>query len=331
MTTLVTGGGGFLGSALVRRLIDRGDAVRVFARGDYPQLRELGAETHRGDLSRYEDVRRAVEGCDLVFHVGAKAGVWGSYKEYYATNVLGTQNVLQACRQHGVSRLVNTSSPSVVFDGHDQKGCDESTPYPAKYLAHYPRTKAMAEAMVMEASDENLATVSLRPHLIWGPGDTQLVPRVIGRAKAGRLRMVGSGQQRVDAVYVDNAVDAHLAAAERLAPDAACAGKTYFITNDEPMPFAWIMNAILEAGGMSPIQQRVSPGVAFAAGCVMELAYSLLRKKEEPATTRFIARQLATAHWYCIDAAKRDLGYTPSVTMAEGMARLAESLEAEDD
>lgn len=329
MKILVTGGGGFLGKALVRRLLDRDDTVRIFARGDYPELREWGVETHRGDLSDYDGVQRAVEGCDLVFHIGAKAGVWGSYKDYYATNVLGTQNVIQACRQHGVSRLVNTSSPSVVFDGHDQKGCDESVAYPKKYLAHYPRTKAMAEAMVMEANDTNLSTVSLRPHLIWGPGDTQLVPRVIERGKAGRLRIVGSGQQRVDAVYIDNAVEAHLAAAERLAPDVACAGKTYFITNDEPMPFAWILNAILEAGGEPPVQKRISPGMAYTVGCVMELAYGLSRREEEPMMTRFVARQLATAHWYCIDAAKNDLGYSPTVTMAEGMDRLAESLKVE--
>ena len=190
MNILVTGGGGFLGKALVHRLLADGHTVRSFARGAYPELTALGVEVLQGDLSDYEAVYDAMRGCELVYHMAAKAGVWGTYASYYEANVVGTENIIKACRAHGVKYLVNTSSPSVIFDGQDQEGLDESAPYPKRYLSNYPKTKAMAERLVMAASDEELLTVSLRPHLIWGPEDTQLIPRVVEQGKAGTLRIV---------------------------------------------------------------------------------------------------------------------------------------------
>lgn len=325
MKVLVTGGGGFLGGAIVRRLVERGDGVRTLARGDYPSLRALGVDTVRGDIARYADVDAAVRGCEAVVHTAAKAGAWGPYIEYYDANVLGTQNVINACKRHGVVRLVYTSTPSVAFAGVDQDGADETVPYPEKFLAAYPKTKAGAERLMLAANGERLATVALRPHLIWGPGDTQLGPRIVDRGRAGRLRIVGSGMQLVDATYVDNAAHAHLLALDRVAPGAACAGRPYYITNGEPWPIVDIMNGILEAAGVARVTKRISAGAAYAAGAVLEGVYTLLRKQDEPPMTRFIARQLGTAHWYDISAAQRDLGYSPIVSMNEGLERLKQA------
>jgi nucleoside-diphosphate-sugar epimerase len=331
MKVLVTGGGGFLGGAIVRRLAARGDDVRTLQRGEYPELRRLGAEVHRGDLADAETVHRAVRGCDLAFHVAAKAGVWGPYAEYHRANVVGTANVVQACRRQGVGRLVFTSSPSVVFDGTDEDGIDESAPYARRYLAHYPRTKAMAERFVLAANGDGLATVALRPHLIWGPGDPHLAPRIVERARAGRLRIVGDGRNLVDSTYIDNAAAAHLAAGDRLmsgdaALRTACAGKAYFISNGEPMAMGELIDRILDAAGLARATRHVSPRAAYAVGCVLECAYRLGRIRGEPAMTRFVARQLATAHWFDISAARRDLGYVPEVSIDEGMRRLSASL-----
>jgi len=326
MTVLVTGGGGFLGQAIVEKLCRRGMDVVTLQRGAYPVLDALGARQLRGDLSDSEVVHDAVSGCSIVYHMAAKAGVWGSLESYHAANVLGTENILAACRAHRVRGLVYTSSPSVVFAGEDQEGVDESAPFPDDYLAHYPRTKAVAERMVLAASDDRLATVALRPHLIWGPGDNHLVPRILAQGRAGKLRIVGSGERLVDSVYIDNAADAHLAAADRLAPGSPIAGRTYFITNDEPMPMASLINGILAAGGLPPVTRKISPGLAYLAGRVLETAHGLFRLPGEPRMTRFVARQLATAHWFDITAAKRDLGYAPSITMIEGFERLGAAL-----
>jgi len=322
MKVLVTGGGGFLGGAIVRRLVERGDTVLTLARGDYPALRELGVETQRGDIAKYADVDAAVRGCEAVVHTAAKAGAWGPYLDYFDANVAGTQNVINACKRHGIAKLVYTSTPSVAFAGTDQEGGNESSPYPEKFLAAYPKTKAAAEHMLLSANSEHLATIALRPHLIWGPGDTQLGPRIVERARAGKLRIVGSGKQLVDATYVDNAAHAHVLALDRVAPGAACAGKPYYITNGEPWPIADIMNGILAAAGMPPVTKHIAPSVAYAAGVVLEGLYTLLRKHDEPPMTRFVARQLGTAHWYDVSAAQRDLGYAPIVSMRDGLERL---------
>ena len=331
MKILVTGGGGFLGRAVVRQLLDRRHSIRSFSRGDYHELRELGVETRRGDLKDYNSVDEAVHGCDAVIHAGAKAGVSVDYLAYYETNVLGTQNVLDACKRREVPRLVYTSTPSVTFAGRDQEGADESAPYPAKYLAHYPKTKAIAERMVLMANSEQLATVALRPHLIWGPGDTQIVPRLIERARSGRLRLVGTGEKQVDATYIDNAARAHVQAVESLAPGAPCAGRPYFISNDEPIPFKEVLNGLLEAAELPPVSRSIPPTLAYAVGAALEAAYTLSRRRDEPLMTRFVARQFSTAHWYDITAAKTDLGYKPAVSMEEGMRRLAEYLKESEE
>ncbi len=323
MNALVTGGGGFLGAAIVRRLVARGDRVRSLSRGSYPELDAIGVEQFRGDLADAGAVDAAVLGCDLVFHVAAKAGVWGRYADYHRANVVGTQNVLDACRKHGVRRLVYTSSPSVVFDGRDMEGVDESTPYPTHYEAVYPRTKAEAERRVLAANGPDLATVALRPHLIWGPGDNHLVPRILERGRAGRLRRIGLANKLVDSTYIDNAADAHLLAADRLSPGSPVAGRAYFITNGEPTPLWDLVNRILAAGGVGPVTRTVPEWLAYTAGGLLEAAYMMLGRRDEPPMTRFVARELTTAHWFNIGAARRDLGYEPKTSIAEGLRRLA--------
>lgn len=327
MKVLVTGGGGFLGGAIVRRLVARGDAVRTLQRGEYPALAALGVECVRGDLSDAALVQAAVRGCDAVIHTAAKAGVWGPFEDYYRANVVGTRNVLAACRAVGVKRLVYTSSPSVVFDGRDEAGIDETAPYPARYLAHYPRTKAEAERAVLAANGPELATVALRPHLIWGPGDPHLLPRLVARAQSGKLRLVARDDNLVDSTYVDNAALAHVLALDALSRAdvphrPACAGRAYFISNGEPLAMAELVNKLLAAKGVPPVTRTISPGLAYAAGAMLEMLYKLLRRRDEPPITRFVAQQLSTSHWFDLTAARRDLGYEAEVSLAEGLARL---------
>mgnify|MGYP000845356562 FL=1 len=323
MNVLVTGGGGFLGRAIVQRLRERGDRVRSLARNLYPELEALGVEQLRGDLADAATVTEAAAGCELVFHVAAKAGVWGDYQDYYRANVVGTANVIAACRAHGIDRLVYTSSPSVVFDGKDMEGVDESVPYPAHFEAHYPRTKAEAEQLVLAANGPMLATTALRPHLIWGPGDNHLVPRILDRGRRGRLRRIGNRPNLVDTLYIDNAADAHLQAADALAVGSPVAGKAYFLAQGEPKPVWEVVDRILAAGGLPPVTRVISPRVAYAAGWLLEKTYSLLRLSGEPPMTRFVARELSTAHWFDLSAARRDFGYHPRISFDEGMQRLA--------
>ena len=327
MKALVTGGGGFLGGVIVRMLREQGDQVVSISRGRYPELDSLGVEQVQGNLADQAAVIKAAYGCDIVFHVAAKAGIWGSYDSFYQANVVGTQNVLTACKELGITTLVYTSSPSVVFDGSDVEGGNESLPYPAQFEAFYPQTKALAEQLVLAANSPQLATVSLRPHLIWGPGDNHLVPRIIAKGKTGRLRRIGTLPCLVDTVYVDNAARAHLQAAAKLAPGSPVAGKAYFISNGEPVKLWEMVNKILAAGDVEPVTKSVSPQAAYTIGTICEKIWDWFRLPGEPPMTRFVAKELATSHWFDISAAKRDFGYQPEVTTEEGLQRLADWLQ----
>lgn len=329
MRVLVTGASGFIGLALTHALTARGIVVHAFQRGPSGPLAALEnagtVRVFRGDVADLASVRAAARGTDVCFHVAAKAGVWGDHDEYHRANVVGTERVLDACRAEGVSRLIYTSSPSVAHGGGDIEGIDESAPYPGHYAAPYPETKARAERAVLAANGPELVTVALRPHLVWGPGDTNLTPRILERARRGRLVLVGGGHKKIDATYIDSAVHAHLSALDRLAVGAACAGRAYFIAQGEPMPLRELVFGILEAHGLPPRARSVSPRVAVALGGLVELGWRLGRRSDEPPLTRFVAEQLGTAHWFDLSAARRDLGYEAPVTTAEGLRRLRAS------
>ena len=348
----VTGAGGFLGKAICLRLLAAGIKVTGFARGHYPELEALGVVMLQGDLVNKDLLQQAMQGCDIVFHVASKAGVWGDRDSYFCPNVKGAANVIAACKALKIDKLVYTSTPSVTFSGQDESGIDESTPYATRFLNHYAHSKAIAEKMMLDANQvgdmplENpsvtqvssqvttpatgpyaLKTVALRPHLIWGPGDPHLVPRVLSRGRLGKLKLVGREDKLVDTIYIDNAAYAHvLAALELCQAKPKCQGKAYFLSNDEPITMAEMINLILACDALPPVTKRVPQSVAYVAGAVLESIHYLLKKQEEPMMTRFVARQLSCSHYFDISAAKRDLGYRALVSINQGMARLKVSL-----
>lgn len=330
-TVLVTGGGGVVGGAVVRTLLARAWTVRSFARGDYPALRALGVATHRGDITDLRALERAVDGCDAVIHAAARADMGVHTPSFVATNVVGTATVLAACRRRGVGRLVFTSSPSVVHTGAPIAGGDESLPYAAHHESPYPASKARAEQLVLHANDAALATVALRPHLIWGPGDSQLTARILDRARTGRLRLVDHGRAVVDATFIDDAAQAHVLALDALAAPPSgdarpVAGRALFVASGHPLPIGTLVTGLLEAAGLPPERRSVPFRVAWAAGIACEAAWRAAGRRDEPPMTRFLARQLATSHWFDLTAARRDLGYQPQVSPDEGFARLAVTL-----
>lgn len=325
MKIFVTGGGGFLGQAIVRQLLEAGHAVVSFSRGTYKALDELGVSHIQGNLSDYEALEKGMKGCEAIIHTASKVGMWGSYKAFYEANVKGTQNVLQACQNNGIPYLVFTSSPSVVYSGNVEGG-NENLPYPDEYDAYYPETKAIAEKAVLAANSSQLCTCALRPHLIWGPGD-HFVPRLFERQRKGQLRLVGEGEYLVDTIYVDNAASAHLLALKAMLNDpTSVGGKAYFLSQDKPITIREFMNRLLATGGFPPVAKTISPQLALAAGWILQTAHRLLKTESEPRITPFVAKQLSSAHWYDISAAKRDLDYEPVVSIEEGMEKLKVSL-----
>lgn len=317
MKALVTGGGGFLGGAIVRALAARGDEVVSYSRSAYPALEALGVCCVRGDLNDRAALERAASGCDVVFHVAALAGIAGPRAAFERTNVDGTRSVIAAARAAGVGRLVHTSSPSVCFDGRDHLRARNDLPYATRFLADYPRTKALAEREVLAANGVGgLATCALRPHLIVGPGDPHLMPRIVARARAGKLAKVGDGRNRVSLTFVGNAAHAHVLAADRLGPNARHAGKAYFLAQDEDVElWPWI-DRVLERLSIPPVRRRVPLALAYAAGAACELAWRLTRRADDPPMTRFLALQLATSHTYDLAPARDDFGYVERVDLA---------------
>jgi len=324
MHALVTGGGGFLGLYIVEQLLAAGHRVRVFCRGQYDALDRLDVDVVRGDIQDAAAVNTACESIDAVFHVAAIPGVWGPWETYHSINTQGTLNVISACRNHRVARLIYTSSPSVIYDGHDHIGGDTSLPYPTTWLCHYPHSKALAEQAVLAASDEELRTVSLRPHLIWGPRDNHLIPRLLQRARSGRLRRVGDGTNLVSVSYVENTAAAHLQAEASLRDSHKAAGNAYFINEPDPVNLWNWINDLLALAGLPPVTKSISAKMAWNVGAIMEGLWRVL--PGEPPMRRFVAAQLAGSHTYSIVAAVRDFGYTPVFSIDEGLRRLKASL-----
>jgi len=323
MNILVTGGGGFLGSAVCRELAARGHHVIAYQRRPAPHLSDQGVRSVEGDICDPDRLAATAAGCDAIVHTAAKAGVWGDPKDYRRINVDGTRNVVRACRAAGVPILVHTSSPSIVHTGGDIEGGDESLPIADRFSAPYPETKAAAERRVLAANGADLRTCALRPHLIWGPGDPHILPRLAAKARGGRLALPAPDKV-IDTVFVDNAALAHVKALEELAGRARCAGKAYFVTNNEPLPQGEIIRRLLAAIGIEVRIRAVPARLAMAAGAIAEWAWPFFRLKGEPPVTRFSVEQLATAHWFDTSAAVRDFGYLPTVSIEEGLNVLSE-------
>jgi 2-alkyl-3-oxoalkanoate reductase len=312
---LVTGYGGFLGSAICRKLLEKGYRVRGLARGAYPELAGLGVDCLQGDITDAKTCREACRDCQAVIHTAAKAGIWGKWSDYYQTNTVATEHLLRAAEDSGARAFVYTSSPSVTFDGQPQSGVDETVPYPTRWLCHYPKTKAMAERAVQDAARTGpMMTCSLRPHLIWGLGDPHLFPRLVERAAVGKLLRVGNGQNLIDIVHVENAAQAHLLALDRLlATDQQLNGQSLFITDGQPvLCWDWI-GMILETAGVDRPSRSLSYSTAYCLGATLEGAYWAARIPSEPPMTRFVAAQLALDHYFCIDQSRKLLNYQPLI------------------
>ncbi len=327
MRALVTGGGGFLGSGIARALHENNHDVSIMGRHKYSHLPD-DIKSFQGDIRDLDFLRKIFSGVDTVFHTTAFPGIWGRAEDFYSINVEGTRNVLKACLLSGVQKLIFTSSPSVIYGDSSLEGVDESVPYPENYLCEYPRTKAIAEKLVIEANGVDLATVAIRPHLIWGPGDPHLVPRILAKADKGRLMRVGQGKNQVDIIYIDNAVAAHLKACDALGVGKPLAGKVYFVSDGEPVKLWGWINDLLKKTGRPPVSRSISYKTALKLGHFLEGVYGFCGIKKEPPMTRFMASQLATSHYFNISRAKKDFGYEPVVSPEEGMNRLIQSLSA---
>ena len=327
MNILVTGGGGFMGMALIKRLIKEGHKVTSFSRGEYPLHWALGISSIKADIRDQKAVEKACKKRDVVFHLAAKVGIWGDYDSYYSTNVTGTQNVINACKKQGVKGIIFTSASSVVFDGSDLDGIDESYPYPESHGSHYAATKAMAERLIIEANSDTLKTISLRPHLVWGPYDAHVIPGILKRISSGRLRRIGDQEHFIDTTYIDNMTDALLLAMVALESKPEATGKIFFITNGEPARVWDFVNSIIQIVGHEPVQKKIPEKAAMFAAGVAEWFHKTFKMKSEPFITRYAIKEMCTNHWFDISSAKEILGYTPRVSYAEGFKHLKDYLK----
>lgn len=324
---IVTGGGGFVGKAIVKQLLREKIDCAVIGRNTYPDLEGIGVTCYQGDISDRSFMVKTLAGFDAVFHVAALAGIWGGWQEYYLTNVVGTENVIEGCYKNGVSVLIYTSTPSVVFDRKNIMGGDESLPYPDSFLCNYARSKVIAEKMVLSVDQNEINTCAIRPHLIWGPGDRHLIPRLVQRAKQGSLKIVGQGVNKVDISYIDNVANAHILAAKNLFSSKSASAKAYFIGQERPVELWGWINNLLTKLDIPPIEKKISLPIALAAGGILEIFYRALKISNEPKMTRFLAEQLAKSHYFSHFQAQQDLGYFPVISIEEGMERLIQWLK----
>jgi 2-alkyl-3-oxoalkanoate reductase len=319
MKITVTGGGGFLGQHLCRALAEIGHDVQVLGRNDYPELAIHGIKTIKGDI---QDPRACLEACmgrEVIFHAASKVAMFGRWEDFYATNVEGTKNLLAAAQEAGVKRFIYTSTPSVVFSDHDHKNAPQDTPIPPDeaFQSLYARSKAHAEKLVLAAHrDPDFLTMALRPHLIFGPGDKNIIPRLVAKARSGRLRRIGNGENLVDVIHVKNAVQAHLCALEKLTPQSPVGGKAYFLGQEEAVNLWQFINRILNHYQLPPVKKEISFKRAYQLGAIFEKIYGLMGlTHRDPPMTRFVAMQMAMSHYFDHTPAKRDLGYEPIISL----------------
>jgi nucleoside-diphosphate-sugar epimerase len=322
MNIMVTGGGGFIGSALVRELVKKGYSVTSFSRSDHPDLKSIGVKIIQGDVSDSYAVIKACQDMDIVFHVAAKAGIAGAYKEFFSTNVTGTQNIVNACIANNIRWLIYTSSASVVFNGRDIEGANESLPYPSSYLSYYTATKALAEKVILQSNCPSLRTIALRPHIVYGIGDNHLVPRVVEQARQGKLKKIGNGKNLIDVSYIDNVVDAHINAIQAITKKPEVSGRAFFITNGEPVLLWDFLNRILESSGLEPLSKSVPAWIAYIMSLLAEVIHKTIRKDSEPVLTRFLVRELSRSHWFDISNAINLLNYNPAISNIEGLRKI---------
>ncbi len=321
MKILVTGAGGFLGLNICKILVEKYDVIN-FSRHHHSELDHLGIKTRKGSLRDVDSIKSALEGIDAVFHVAAIAGVWGKEEDFVQTNEVGTIQLVDACKEIGIQYFIYTSSPSVVFEKEDIILGDETLNYPKKFLNHYGRTKANAEKYVLEAASDSFKALALRPHLIWGPGDPHILPRLVQKAKAGRLKQVGDGENLVDVIFVENAALAHVKAFEKLLNDSSLSGQSYFIGQERPVKLWEFINTLLVSSGEDLVESSISFRSAYNLGWLFEKVFSALGViKPEPPMTRFVACQLAKSHYFSHAKANRDFDYEPTISIEQGLIK----------
>ena len=323
MKVLVTGTGSLLLGGVASELLRRGDEVVCLQRRPAAFMGHQNAHEVLADICNSDAVALAAKGCDAIIHGAARVGVVGSQKEFYDTNVLGTENILRAAEQQSISRLVFVSTPSVAHTGASLVGAPAGRAEIGRSRSYYAESKAIAERTVLNARNSQLAVVAIRPHLVWGPGDTQLVGRIVERAKSGRLAVVGTGNALVDSTYIDNAISAHIAALDALHIGSACDGKAYVVSNGEPRTVNELMRSMCESAGVPFEPRHLSLTLGIRLGALVERLWPLMQSSEPP-ITRFIAEQLGTAHWFDQRVVHNDLKWAPSVTLDEGFKQLTQ-------
>ena len=319
----MTGTGSLLLGGLASELLRRGDEVVCLQRRPAAFMGHQNAHEVLADICNTDAVALAAKGCDAIIHGAARVGVVGSQKEFYDTNVLGTENILRAAEQLSISRLVFVSTPSVAHTGASLVGAPAGRAEIGRSRSYYAESKAIAERTVLNARNSQLAVVAIRPHLVWGPGDTQLVGRIVERAKSGRLAVVGTGNALVDSTYIDNAISAHIAALDALHIGSACDGKAYVVSNGEPRTVNELMRSMCESAGVPFEPRHLSLTLGIRLGSLVERLWPLMQSSEPP-ITRFIAEQLGTAHWFDQRVVHNDLKWAPSVTLDEGFEQLTQ-------
>jgi nucleoside-diphosphate-sugar epimerase len=319
---LITGGGGFVGKALLKLLLKKNIECAVVGRSNYPEFQTLKVACYQGDICDKDFVLATIKDFDVVFHVAALAGIWGNSSQFYNINVVGTENIIEACLKNKIPAMVYTSTPSVVFSGDDILGGNESVPYSNNFLCEYARTKVIAEKAALTVDQTQLKTCAIRPHLIWGPGDPHLIPRLIDRGKKRSLKIVGEGQNLVDITYIDNVALAHFLAAKNLLTLGSSSGKAYFIGQERPVKLWEWINELFVKLEIPQVEKKISLSAAYTAGRILETVHKLIIPNKEPVMTRFLAEQLAKSHYFSHESAYRDFGYTPKISIEEGMDKL---------
>ncbi len=322
-TVLVTGATGFVGSALAARLVTEGASVRGLTRHPDAAPAIPGVHWVRGDLEDPGSLREATRGIDAVFHAGGMVGHFGHRPAYLRANVQGTKDLLAACREHQVRALIHTSTPSVIADGSDHFGVDESHPYSTRFASPYPESKALSEQLVLAAHRDDFRTIVVRPHMIWGPGRSQWVQGMVRRAARNALWQIGPGGNRIGMTFLDDCISAHLAAWQALTRDASVGGVPYFVHGGEPVVFWDWVAELSRACGLSPIRGQVPVGAAMALAHACDAAVVISRGRVHLPISAYLIAELTTEHYSDITRARTRLGYEPRVTMAEGLARIA--------